>query len=214
MGHLGPWQLYLLKLRAYLQKISQSLDPAVGDVTTQPLTSPPPIKTPSIPLLSKSFSLSETKQNKKTKLGLGLGFPMDPSPQSSSSPVNYCCFCIPRSSVLFHRVPSDETLPESATRPRKWWGSAVGALMTVRQWSEIAAGPKWKTFIRRFNRNPRPNNHRGFGYDPLSYSLNFDGGDGDTGPERDFGFSTRFVAPPASAKPSMDPPAMVTADAH
>lgn len=154
---------------------------------------------------------------------------MDPSPRSSSplaaddsyaafSPRGgYCCFCIPRSSVLFHRIRStdDRSRSDSAapSRPRKWWRTGVAALMKAREWSEIVAGPKWKTFIRRFNRNPR-HHHAGGGnaqrfvYDPLSYSLNFDGGNGGaTSPERDYGypdFSTRFVAPPASAKSSMD----------
>lgn len=57
-----------------------------------------------------------------------------------------------------------------------------------REWSEIVAGPRWKTFIRRFNRNNNnrsggANNHHHhhhrhgmYQYDPLSYALNFDEG--------------------------------------
>ena len=44
--------------------------------------------------------------------------------------------------------------------------------MKVREWSEIVAGPRWKTLIRRFNRDNR--RHGKFQYDPLSYALNFD----------------------------------------
>ncbi|KAG8092758.1 hypothetical protein GUJ93_ZPchr0012g19416 [Zizania palustris] len=94
---------------------------------------------------------------------------------------------------------------------RRWWRSGVDALMKVREWSELVAGPRWKTFIRRFRRSS-PRHHGGGGrlnYDPLSYALNFDEGHGCCSPDghhagyRDF--STRFVAPPpASAKSSMD----------
>ncbi|KAK1297687.1 hypothetical protein QJS10_CPB15g01830 [Acorus calamus] len=94
----------------------------------------------------------------------------------------------------------------------RWWSRAF---LRVREWSEIVAGPRWKTFIRRFNRNPRSGGGGGaggggrqgrFGYDPLSYALNFDGGDLS---EEDIGggfrdFSSRFAVAPASAKSSMD----------
>ncbi|CAL9095682.1 hypothetical protein MUK42_19814 [Musa troglodytarum] len=91
---------------------------------------------------------------------------------------------------------------------RRWWRRVVGAVMKVREWSELVAGPRWKTFIRRFNRS----RHSGgggwrmgsakFQYDPLSYALNFDEGNGGS-PEGDYtgyrNFSARFAAPPASA---------------
>lgn len=81
--------------------------------------------------------------------------------------------------------------------------------MKVREWSEIVAGPKWKTFIRRFNKNRNASlyvKQGSFNYDPLSYALNFD--DGNDG-EEDFnygygGFSARFASVPPSAKSSMD----------
>jgi hypothetical protein len=87
--------------------------------------------------------------------------------------------------------------------------------MKIREWSELVAGPRWKTFIRRFNRNARfgsggPAARVGstrFQYDPLSYAMNFDEGHG-ASPEGDFtgyrDFSTRFAILPGSAKSSMD----------
>uniref|UniRef100_A0A0A9DST2 Uncharacterized protein n=1 Tax=Arundo donax TaxID=35708 RepID=A0A0A9DST2_ARUDO len=86
---------------------------------------------------------------------------------------------------------------------RRWWRRGVDALMKVREWSELVAGPRWKTFIRRFRRSPRHGGGTGGGgklnYDPLSYALNFDEGHG-TSPEGDYAgrrdFSSRFVAPP------------------
>ncbi|WVZ81847.1 hypothetical protein U9M48_029179 [Paspalum notatum var. saurae] len=100
---------------------------------------------------------------------------------------------------------------------RRWWRRGVDALMKVREWSELVAGPRWKTFIRRFRRSSS-RHAAGCGggklnYDPLSYALNFDdghgGGGGPNSPEggdyagfRDF--SARFVAQPGSAKTSMD----------
>ncbi|KAI4329561.1 hypothetical protein MLD38_027936 [Melastoma candidum] len=51
--------------------------------------------------------------------------------------------------------------------------------MKLREKSELIAGPKWKTFIRRFNRTPSGHHNRRqeegrFRYDPLSYALNFE----------------------------------------
>ncbi|XP_010913558.1 uncharacterized protein [Elaeis guineensis] len=133
-----------------------------------------------------------------------------------------CCFWIPwtsgRSSSApssvewWQRIRASERSDERRPSVEGWWWWR--AVMKVREWSELAAGPRWKTFIRRFNRNPR---HGGgsvvrmgssrFQYDPLSYALNFDEGHGGS-PDGDYtgygDFSTRFAVPPAPAKSSVD----------
>lgn len=87
----------------------------------------------------------------------------------------------------------------------QWWHRGFRAFKKLREWSEIVAGPKWKTFIRRFNRNRSGGGgggrHGKFQYDPLSYSLNFDEGPGYNGnnvDDEDFSgfrnFSTRFAS--------------------
>ncbi|XP_068303285.1 uncharacterized protein [Pyrus communis] len=77
----------------------------------------------------------------------------------------------------------------------------------IREWSELLAGPKWKTFIRRFNKN-NPRRSGKFQYDPTSYSLNFDEGPGQNGNLIDDylyrDFSCRYASIPVSAKSSMD----------
>lgn len=92
----------------------------------------------------------------------------------------------------------------------RWWTKGWKALKKAREWSEIIAGPKWKTFIRRFNKNNNSNNKSGkFQYDPLSYALNFDEGLGQNDLlDDDFAyrdFSSRYASSiPISAKSSMD----------
>ncbi|KAM0914374.1 hypothetical protein ACQ4PT_011566 [Festuca glaucescens] len=89
----------------------------------------------------------------------------------------------------------------------RWWRRGVDALMKVREWSELVAGPRWKTFIRRFRRGHHRHGSAGgrkLNYDALSYALNFDEGHGGACSPEDGGggdypdFSTRFAAPPGS----------------
>ncbi|OEL35004.1 hypothetical protein BAE44_0003977, partial [Dichanthelium oligosanthes] len=51
----------------------------------------------------------------------------------------------------WHRVGDGGSGAVSSGRGR-WWRRGVDALMKVREWSELVAGPRWKTFIRRFRR--------------------------------------------------------------
>lgn len=97
----------------------------------------------------------------------------------------------------------------------KWYSGGFRALKKLREWSEIVAGPRWKTFIRRFNRSKSGsgigggggvgncNRHGKFQYDPLSYALNFDEGPGQNGnldEDDDYhlfrNFSTRYASVP------------------
>ncbi|KAL9686455.1 hypothetical protein QQ045_023915 [Rhodiola kirilowii] len=134
----------------------------------------------------------------------------DPNSHSQATPPQhaklyihrYCC-CLP---VTRSQAPSISTWWRS-NDDNKWWGRGVRALMKIREWSELVAGPRWKTFIRRFNRT-RSGGSGGrlngpFNYDPLSYSLNFDEGPGQNSPfevegnydgSRDF--SARYAAVP------------------
>lgn len=133
------------------------------------------------------------------------------------------CFCFP----CFDRSQSPSASPavgvtwwqsqmtltaEIAASGNSLWKRSVGAVMKIREWSELVAGPRWKTFIRRFNRNRSGagsgSKHANFQYDPLSYAMNFDEGpghNGDSPEEGDDGyyygsrnFSSRY------AKGSMD----------
>lgn len=119
-----------------------------------------------------------------------------------------CCFWIPcfRSdhrpkSRLWGRIPTAENEKEDSSIEH-WWAKP---LLKMREWSELVAGPKWKTFIRQFNKG-RPTKQGKFQYDPLSYSLNFDEGPGENADldddrlRRDF--SLRYASIPISVKSS------------
>lgn len=100
-----------------------------------------------------------------------------------------CCFCLP------YLNSTERSSPVAGTR---WWSElrspgseeglwtrGINSVKKLREWSEIVAGPKWKTFIRRFNRNSKSglvnSKSSKFQYDPLSYALNFDEGPGQNG---------------------------------
>ncbi|XP_023759928.1 uncharacterized protein LOC111908330 [Lactuca sativa] len=76
---------------------------------------------------------------------------------------------------------------------------------SVKEYSELVAGPKWKNFIRRFSKRPktRSNANTPFQYDPQSYALNFNDGYGGDHEDDDLlprSFSTRFAPPSRSTQ--------------
>ncbi|KAJ6946673.1 hypothetical protein NC651_001392 [Populus alba x Populus x berolinensis] len=79
--------------------------------------------------------------------------------------------------------------------------------MRIRDWSELVAGPRWKTFLRRFNKKPGGGTQYGrFQYDPSSYALNFDQGSRRRPEDDDLmerTFTSRYSLPP-SRKSSID----------
>ncbi|KAK8501847.1 hypothetical protein V6N13_046160 [Hibiscus sabdariffa] len=100
-----------------------------------------------------------------------------------------CCFCFPCFSsrrspsvgiAFWQRMSSTSSQVQTGTG---FWIRSVRVFQKVREWSEIVAGPRWKTFIRRFNRSKSGSGgrHGQFHYDPLSYALNFDQGPGEIG---------------------------------
>ncbi|KAG8384803.1 hypothetical protein BUALT_Bualt04G0156400 [Buddleja alternifolia] len=94
---------------------------------------------------------------------------------------------------------------------KSWWDKGIiGTLKRVREWSELVAGPKWKTFIRRFNKTASRPKQGKFQYDPLSYARNFDDGPGQNGhfeDDRVFrDFSSRYAAIPGQNGQLKDAP--------
>lgn len=118
-----------------------------------------------------------------------------------------CCFFFPcfRS---FGGDSSSSSAAAAADSSGKWWKKLMKPVAKIREWSELVAGPRWKTFIRRFNHQGQKSKMQRFNYDPLSYALNFDDGiheDDDDDPDRSNadlppslhrGFSTRFASAP------------------
>ncbi|XP_018458195.1 uncharacterized protein LOC108829039 [Raphanus sativus] len=134
----------------------------------------------------------------------------DPTQDPESRYDPRCCSssCFPsfrsRSSSAWGRIrASDDNSNNHGIIPDepRWWKRAA---LKIREWSEIAAGPRWKTFIRRFNRDPRRGRDwdagEKFQYDPLSYALNFDGDGGDDDDEDEYvgfrSFSSRYASVP------------------
>ncbi|CAH8350202.1 unnamed protein product [Eruca vesicaria subsp. sativa] len=117
-----------------------------------------------------------------------------------------CCSCFPtfrpRTSSRQHSSSSWGRIRTVDDNP-PWWKRAA---LKIREWSEIVAGPRWKTFIRRFNRDPRRGRDwdagEKFQYDPLSYSLNFDDDDEEdeyVGLGGFRSFSTRYASVPVTS---------------
>lgn len=121
-----------------------------------------------------------------------------------------CCFGSRHPTVGFawwERVRATSSSPHSqpttGSPAARWWSRGATALLKVREWSELAAGPRWKTFIRRFNRSRSGGSRHvavaRYQYDPLSYSLNFDEGQNGDFDDESYNnglrnFSTRYAA--------------------
>nr|XP_043618053.1 uncharacterized protein LOC122589795 [Erigeron canadensis] len=123
----------------------------------------------------------------------------DANQQQYSPNRTYCC-CIP---TRWRKIPSSSDEPSSHQSNPAFWSRGITALKKLREWSEIVAGPKWKTFIRRFNYN-KHSSYAKYQYDPQSYALNFDQDPlQTTDPETENeylirNFSSRYVMPPSS----------------
>ncbi|XP_017427584.2 uncharacterized protein LOC108335891 [Vigna angularis] len=108
-----------------------------------------------------------------------------------------CCLGPRRRSSWWERVRSTSwSHSNSPSSGDRWWSRGLRALKKLRDWSEIVAGPRWKTFIRKFNRNRASKRMPKYQYDPMSYALNFDEGhNGDYSDDAALrNFSTRYAA--------------------
>ncbi|XP_047336909.1 uncharacterized protein LOC124940435 [Impatiens glandulifera] len=107
----------------------------------------------------------------------------------------------------WERIPPGTTTTtnpsEKEKDQEKWYRNAF---MKLREWSELVAGPEWKTFIRKFSKRSSSTKQGKFQYDPMSYALNFEDAQG--GHNRDFDededrlfrdFSSRYAAIPGSS---------------
>lgn len=117
-------------------------------------------------------------------------------PAAASASLSLCC-----SHCFGLRRPGRAARPFSSSSfwerigsshfDRRWWAPGLRVLKKLRDWSEVVAGPRWKTFIRRFSRSRSIGGAAGagggahdqsrpgrFNYDPMSYALNFDEGPG------------------------------------
>ena len=76
-----------------------------------------------------------------------------------------------------------------------WWKNKLNK---VRQVTEVSTRPKWKTFVRKFNKFGINKNKKGrnkFQYDPESYALKFDGGFDCEEDDLVLCYLSRFAAP-------------------
>ncbi|XP_027368783.1 uncharacterized protein LOC113874768 [Abrus precatorius] len=71
----------------------------------------------------------------------------------------------------------------------------VDKLKKVKEVSEVIAGPKWKTFIRKISGYGKKQQRNRFMYDEHSYALNFNSGAQSEDEGMPHSFSSRFAAP-------------------
>ncbi|XP_061369774.1 uncharacterized protein LOC133312566 [Gastrolobium bilobum] len=73
-------------------------------------------------------------------------------------------------------------------------------LRKMKEVSEVIAGPKWKTFIRRISGYGKKQQRNKFQYDEHSYALNFNSGVQSEDDDMPPSFSARFSAPFTSGR--------------
>ncbi|XP_061350897.1 uncharacterized protein LOC133295970 isoform X2 [Gastrolobium bilobum] len=71
----------------------------------------------------------------------------------------------------------------------------VDKLKKMKEVSEVIAGPKWKTFIRKIGGHGKKQHKNRFQYDEHSYALNFNSGAQSEDEDMPPSFSARFSAP-------------------
>ncbi|XP_076924813.1 uncharacterized protein LOC143587397 [Bidens hawaiensis] len=119
---------------------------------------------------------------------------------SSSCFSLFCCFESPHhhdgeSTTFLYQNQSGDLINKDT-----WFMKRAKSL---KEYSELVAGPKWKNFIRKFSRRTKTkaNATTQFQYDLQSYALNFN--DGDHHEDDDLlprSFSTRFAPPSRSVR--------------
>ncbi|XP_047157759.1 uncharacterized protein LOC124828496 [Vigna umbellata] len=73
-------------------------------------------------------------------------------------------------------------------------------LRNIKEFTEVIAGPKWKTFIRKISGYGKKQQKNRFQYDEHSYALNFNSGAQSEDDDMPPSFSARFTAPFPSAR--------------
>ncbi|KAL9314432.1 hypothetical protein ACSQ67_019884 [Phaseolus vulgaris] len=73
-------------------------------------------------------------------------------------------------------------------------------LRNMKEFTEVIAGPKWKTFIRKISGYGRKQQKNRFQYDEHSYALNFNSGAQSEDDDMPPSFSARFSVPFPAAR--------------
>lgn len=120
--------------------------------------------------------------------------------EDSASGSGCCCFRLLGFRVFRPQRKRNDNeskylLQQKGELRESWWKNRLNK---VKQVIEVSAGPKWKTFVRKFsgfgiNKNKKDRNK--FQYDPQSYALNFDGGFDSEEDDLVLGFLPRSAAP-------------------